>query len=325
MNAIVKNAVIGSVSALLLGASLALSSAGVVSGASAASNNHAHLTAKKCDTPGWCLEEVNSGSGNAIEGLSGSSGLGVYGGSNSSYGVEGSSSSGDGVFGQSSSGYGVEGSSTSSDGVYGESSSSFGVYGYSANGVAGSFINDNLNFAALAATNEDADGYSFSAINAFTGGYFEVDNDGDGLFSGYVQASAFKTVIRSRDGENVGASVALTPQATMEDTGTARLLGGEGVVRFAPDFASTIDAGRGYQVFLTPKGDTHGLYVSAEYEGGFVVRENEHGRSSVYFDYRIVAHPHGLSDARLPRVTIKLPALPNLPMSARPQMPQTRP
>jgi len=310
MNAIVKKAVITSAGALLLGASLALSSAGVVSGASAAPNSRAHLAAKKCDTSGWCLEEVNSGSGNAIEGLSGSSGLGVYGGSNSSYGVEGSSSTGDGV-------YGTTGPSTTTAGVYGESPSAYGVFGDSANFIGGAFYNDNASFAALVANNENADGFPFFAESSTTGDYFEVDAAGNGIFTGFVQASAFETVIRSRDGENVGASVTLAPQATMEDTGTARLLDGEGVVRLAPDFASTIDAGRGYQVFLTPKGDTRGLYVSAEYEGGFVVRENEHGRSSVYFDYRIVAHPHGVSDARLPRVSIKLPALPKGPQPVR--------
>ena len=105
----------------------------------------------------------------------------------------------------------------------------------------------------------------------------------------------------------------------MEDTGTARLLNGEGAVRFDPAFASTINASRGYQVFLTPNGDTRGLYVSAKYEGGFIVRENEHGRSSVYFDYRVVAHPYGASDARLPRLNSKRQNLAKAPPMIHPQ------
>ena len=109
----------------------------------------------------------------------------------------------------------------------------------------------------------------------------------------------------------------------MEDTGTARLLNGAGAVHFDPAFASTINASRGYQVFLTPNGDTRGLYVSAKYEGGFMVRENEHGRSSVYFDYRIVAHPYGASDARLPRLNIKPPTMRRLPKL--PQITQAQP
>ena len=146
-------------------------------------------------------------------------------------------------------------------------------------------------------------------------GVSQLTTSGDGTFTGVVTASGFNTDVRSRNGETLGASVALTPQATMEDTGTARLLNGEGAVRFDPAFASTINASRGYQVFLTPNGDTRGLYVSAKYEGGFIVRENEHGRSSVYFDYRVVAHPYGASDERLPRLSIKpltLPRRPNL-------------
>lgn len=105
----------------------------------------------------------------------------------------------------------------------------------------------------------------------------------------------------------------------MEDTGTARLVDGEGAVRFDSAFASAIDANRGYQVFLTPDGDTRGLYFAAKYTGGFVVREVERGRSSLGFDYRIVAHPHHMSDARLPQVDIKGPALAHLKRPARPQ------
>ena len=111
-------------------------------------------------------------------------------------------------------------------------------------------------------------------------------------------------------------------RATIEDTGRARLEGGEGAVRFDSAFASTIDAARGYQVFLTPNGETRGwLYVAEKYEGGFIVREGLHGRSSVYFDYRVVAHPYGASDARLPQLQIKRPPIPRLPHHTQPQQP----
>jgi len=295
-----------------------------------------------------------SGSGAVgVEGnSSSSSGAGVYG-AGASYGVEGSASSspGAGIYGTGF--YGIEGSSSASDGAgvygtgaqygvegYSASGNGAGVYGYgpqavegySASGIAGVFENDNSTIYALIAESDASGGAPFMAEG--TAGAFEVDGSGDGLFNGYVLAQGgYKTVIRSRDGENLGASVALTAQATMEDTGTARLLEGESVVRFAADFGSTIDAGRGYQVFLTPNGETRGLYVSAKYEGGFVVRENERGRSSVYFDYRIVAHPHGVSDARLPRVNVALmlapppkldppqpPQIPKLPQ--KPKLPQ---
>ena len=109
------------------------------------------------------------------------------------------------------------------------------------------------------------------------------------------------------------ASVPLAPRATIEDTGTARLTGGVGAVHLEPDFASTLDTSKGYQVFLTPDGDTRGLYVAAKYQGGFIVREAEHGRSSVYFDYRVVARLAGSSDERFPAYHPKRPPRPRLP------------
>jgi hypothetical protein len=60
------------------------------------------------------------------------------------------------------------------------------------------------------------------------------------------------------------------------------------------------------------------LYVAVKYERGFVVREVERGRSSLNFDYRIVAHPYGASDARLPRITLKPPVRPNAKLPTQP-------
>ena len=58
-----------------------------------------------------------------------------------------------------------------------------------------------------------------------------------------------------------------------------------------------------YYVFLTPLGDTRGLYVSVKTPAAFQVRETLRGRNSLAFDYRIVAHPLGASNDRLPAVT----------------------
>jgi hypothetical protein len=268
--------------------------------------------------------------GIGVSGLS-TSGAGVYGQSKSvdSAGVAGDGTrSSDGVYGISSSGNGVEGLSSYSDGVSGSSSSGAGVFGYSKSGYGGWFEDDNTEYVALwAQDDQGTSGIPFVARGESGSkgtGEFYVDGSGNGFFTGEVEASGgFTYVIRSRNGESFGASVALTPQAAMEDTGTSRLLNGEGAVRFDSDFASTIDATRGYQVFLTPDGDTRGLYIAAKYEGGFIVRENEHGRSSVYFDYRVVAHPYGASDARLPRLNLKAPPIPHLTQHVQPpQLPQ---
>jgi hypothetical protein len=319
--------VIAGVLALMIG--IGISSVGIVSAARI-------LSGKSCSSKNACASYTNTKTGPGIQGNNTSSGIGVSGLSKSGAGVYGESkgvnsagvagegtSSSDGVYGLSSSGNGVEGLSTSSDGVSGNSSSGAGVFGYSLSGYGGWFEEDNtLNVALWAQDDQGTSGYPFVARGVsgteLTGEVY-VDGSGDGFFTGEVDAQGgFATVIRSRNGESFGASVALTPQATMEDTGTSRLLNGEGAVRFGSAFASTMDATRGYQVFLTPNGDTRGLYVSAKYEGGFTVRENEHGRSSVYFDYRVVAHPYGASDARLPQLNIKRPSIPQLPHHAQP-------
>jgi hypothetical protein len=335
MNTIIRGAVIGGAGALLLGASLALSSATVVSGAS---QTHPDATmgktSIKCNSKGaraYCLTVQNTRSGNAIAGVaakgigvSASGYTGVYGsgtGSNSA-GVYGTSPDA-GVYGISNPGYGVWGTSSSGDGVYGTSSSGEGVYGYSATNAGGFFENGTPYFSTLLVQSDDPAGTPLYVYNSVTEDGFVVDQDGDGYFSGNVAATGYITDLRTRGGPRVEAFSPESTRATIEDTGTARLEGGEGAVRFDSAFAGTIDAARGYQVFLTPNGDTRGLYVAAKYEGGFIVRENEHGRSSVYFDYRVVAHPYGASDARLPQLNLKRPPIPHFPRHVQlPQPPQ---
>jgi hypothetical protein len=343
MKAIVKGAVISGAGALLLGASLALSSATVVSGASQA---HPDATPKpiKCSSKGrsaYCLTVQNTKTGNAIEGEA-KSGTGVVGTSQSGIGVSasgytgvygagtGSNSAGvygtspdAGVYGISNGGYGVWGTSSSSEGVYGTSGTNSGVYGYSSTSNGGDFENDASGNPALYAQNDASHGYIFEGINSADSGEFEVNNDGDGYFSGNVEATGYLTDVRVRGGPRLEAFSPESTRATIEDTGTARLEQGEGAVRFDSAFAGTIDAARGYQVFLTPNGETRGwLYVAAKYEGGFIVREAEHGRSSIYFDYRVVAHPYGASDARLPQLSLKPPPPHLLRHAQPPQLPQ---
>jgi hypothetical protein len=145
-------------------------------------------------------------------------------------------------------------------------------------------------------------------------GSFYTNGDGDGTFDGSVTAyGGYQTVIRTQGGARVDAGSTLAPLATIEDTGTARMSDGVGVVRLASDFARTLDLRAGYQVFLTPDGDTRGLYVAQKFQAGFIVRETQRGRSSLDFDYRIVAHPIGASEQRFPQVNIKRP--PGLPAS----------
>jgi len=368
MRIIFKTAIVTGARVVLLGASLALSSVGVVSSASQTrGSNHAQPAAKSCDTSKYCLTEDNKGTGGGIS-ASGVIGVNATGGSCSicsgvystaaGYGVyasasnSSSSSPGYGVFGTAPS-YGVYGAATGSlgtgvtgtaphFGVYGASTSASG-YGY---GVEGDSLGENglgvfgLSIAGgtsatgvwgestsmgVVGVSDTNTGYPFVGIDSDTNNVFVVNNSGDGIFNGYVEATSFKEEVPAQSGP-VSASIALAPRATIEDTGTAQLTDGVGVVHLERDFARTLDISQGYQVFLTPDGETRGwLYVAQKYEGGFIVREAEHGRSSVYFDYRIVAHPLGASDQRFPAYTPRhLAHLPKLPTHA-PARPPTLP
>jgi hypothetical protein len=177
-----------------------------------------------------------------------------------------------------------------------------GLFAYASDNSGAWIVNDTDSYYNLFAQATTSGGYPFAAVNSANGTEFYVDPEGDGSFTGTVYAAGFETDAATRGGRHVGTFTSASTRATLEDTGSSRLSGGEAAVRFAPAFARTIDASRGYQVFLTPGGDTRGLYVASKYEGGFIVRESEHGRSSIPFDYRVVAHPYGASDAMLPEL-----------------------
>jgi Flp pilus assembly pilin Flp len=201
--------------------------------------------------------------------------------------------------GISTAGTSVHGDPARNHGVFGHSIYSYGIDRYASDDLGVVAENHNANHYALLANADASENNSFGASGQGAAVYID---GGNGVFSGSVTAQSFVQGLRTRDGGLVAASVSLTPLATIEDSGTGRLERGQGIVRLDPALARTIDFRSGYQVFLTPDGETRGLYVAAKYERGFIVRETEHGRSSVYFDYRILAHPVGASDVRLPQL-----------------------
>lgn len=269
--------------ACVTGSSSGYGTWGVYAKAASADALHAETSTKKGNSAVTGISEATTGTG---------------------HGVFGSSHTGYGVFGVSSQGYYSYGGA----GVYGESR------GYTGAGVAGNGGNAGIGIFGTAHNSGleqgvagEFDGNGFLLQGYGPSGYFYVPADGSAYFSSTVSASKFITHVRSRTGDSLEAMVAMTPQAVMEDTGTAELLNGEAAVRFDQAFASAIDVSRGYQVFLTPNGNTRGLYVAAKYAGGFIVREIERGRSSIYFDYRVVARPYGASNARLPQLNMTQP------------------
>jgi hypothetical protein len=123
---------------------------------------------------------------------------------------------------------------------------------------------------------------------------FVVNNSGDVYYSGTLSALARtrNTAVKAR------TFTPTSTHATTEDFGEAQLVNGQSYVRLDPTFAQSIDDRTAYMVFVTPEGDTNGVYVTQKSMAGFTVRENKGGRSNVAFSYRIVAAQYGMAGER---------------------------
>ncbi len=203
-----------------------------------------------------------------------------------------------GVLGFSQKGWGVWGNTDSYIGVVGTTSGpevSAGVYGSAekGSGVVGSS-------EGSAAVTAEAKGASTDIFVGYDGSNeCIIDAEADLSCTGSIQGSSLRLRHRNGSGDHVLTYAAESTTATIEDVGTARMVGGIANVQIDPAFISVMDH-RWYYVFLTPLGDTRGLYVSMKTASAFQVRETEHGRSNLEFDYRIVARPSDATNDRLP-------------------------
>jgi hypothetical protein len=232
---------------------------------------------------------------------SSNSGLGVAGISNSSDGVYGSGATG--VYGQATTGYGVFGTVGSSgiDGVHGESAAT----GFSA--VAG--LHSGSGFGVYAQSNTGIGMYSYSisgttAYFALPNGHCEVYPDPSTREADFYCNGSKSSVVPVDGGARQVALYAVeAPEVWFEDYGSGRLSNGEAVIHLEPTFAQSVNTDLDYHVFLTPNGDSHGLYISAKTKTSFEVREQGGGSSNINFDYRIIARRKGYENTRLADVT----------------------
>jgi hypothetical protein len=235
---------------------------------------------------------------NALEALAAGSGFGVLGMSSAGVGVRG--------IGFGGTAAGVEGvASNSGPGVWGFAGAGHGVLGNSSTGNGGVFAGK----TGLTATGNP---------NAIVANGNLVCT-GTGFFTGgpYTIAS------RSADGALRATYGVTSPEALVEDIGRARLTNGVARVELDPMFAALATAD--IAVFLTPRGDCLGLYVAAQTPTEFEVRELQAGRSTLDFDYRMVARRADGTATRfaavdLPRPieTAEPPARPRLEEFVRP-------
>jgi hypothetical protein len=269
-----------------------------------------------------------STNGNAVNGVS-TNAVGVFGASTNSVGVVGFTSnpsatrvgrasilgadiSGDGgtgnfgVLGSSSNGVGVQGQSTNNGGVIALSTNNSAIYAQSTTARAIDARNvsgDGLQAIQAVGGTSDASGFNFATFNGSLAAMFYVDNAGNAHLHGQIfTAGSCSSGCAKKQGNSV---VSYTPREsvpTMEDVGVGQLVNGQAYVQLDPAFANVIDRQSNYMVIVTPEGPSRGLYVSNKSAAGFAVTENPGGRSTLAFDYRIVAKPYGVSAARLPMI-----------------------
>ena len=103
------------------------------------------------------------------------------------------------------------------------------------------------------------------------------------------------------------AAVGVMFSATQSAKAAPLLADGHGIVQLDPAFARTLDVRSGHHVFLTPKGDSRGLYIASESPAAFEVRESQGGQSTLSFDYRIIGRAAGVKTGRLPAIRFTAP------------------
>jgi hypothetical protein len=205
-----------------------------------------------------------------------------------------------GVFGQSTHGTGVLALANTS--AY----HPIGVFGYEPVGIyAEADAETSTNFGSAIGIQAVSDSTALFVENRTTKAGIEFGTQGGLIGSNHFNVDDAGDVSATQLTTNKGTYVrttgssgttrmsysARTTMPVMEDFGEAQLVNGRGYVKLDPALADVIDKRNTYYVFITPEGDSNGLYVTQKTPAGFVVREQHAGRATLAFQYRILAKP----------------------------------
>ncbi len=249
------------------------------------------------------------GGNNATDGGIGLSGL-ANGTTGNAYGVFGATATtgfGAGVLGSAfattGTAFGVFADANSPNGnaIFGDAASPSGyptaVVGFlnsNDGGVAGQFVAHGGSGLIL----QGLSGSNFNQV-------FSVDANGNLNISGNLTVSGTKSsTARLQNGREVALYAVESPENWFEDFGSAELKSGVAWVPLDASFGEATNAAVTYHVFLTPNGDSNGLYVARKTAAGFEVREHGSGGSNLAFDYRIAVRRRGYETMRMAEVQI---------------------
>jgi hypothetical protein len=208
------------------------------------------------------------------------------------------SDSGTGVYGYASANsgetIGVYGKSDSPNGKGVKGRGKVGIFGVtgrgSGKGVKGVARNSTgVNYGVYGKTN------SPSGYGVYSDGNMKVDGD-------FVVTGAKSAVVKLDNGEGLRLYAVESSENWFEDFGSSKLEAGA-MVKIDPTFAKTVNTNVDYHVFLTPRGNCQGLYVTSLGKTCFEVRELNEGKSNISFSYRIVAKRKGFENQRLARIS----------------------
>jgi hypothetical protein len=235
------------------------------------------------------------------------SGNTVISGNASVYGAGASTALG---AGSSSSFTGVRGEGYEGVVGFGVGSSPYGIFAYNDASSGGE---------ALGVQDASGTGVLLNGFDSAGNLKLQVGDDGT------VYAHNFVIAFDSPEGQKVTNYATMSSTPNVEDFGEAQLTGGQAYVSLKRSFGAEIDSHLAYMVFITPEGDTRGVYVTQKTPAGFVVRENQGGRSDAAFSYRIVAKALTSTTASI-RPSAPPPVRPHLWALPKVQrVPKTRP
>lgn len=259
-----------------------------------------------------------SGQGVGVIGQSNGASDGVVGISKNGYGVQGIASTTDaGNFFTYGSGIAVDAYSTSGLAVFAATTHPYDVAGYfynlsaSGDGISSyggrTGLNASGGYTGLAGY---SDNYPLVLYTGAGTGVAFVDNFGN------LYVHSVSTYLAGARGANIVAYSTKSTTPNVEDVGSAQLADGSAAVTLDPTFAASIDRTVPYHVFVTPGGDTRGLFVATKTANGFVVRETQGGRGNLSFDYRIVASALGEAHKRMALVRNEAIGMPHATLRA---------
>jgi hypothetical protein len=187
-------------------------------------------------------------------------------------------------------------------GVWGRTNDGRGVYGLAqADGGVGVFGEA----ASLEASVNGIGVFGRGGTDPSVGG-LAARFEGPVLIDGNLTVLGLKSAAVPFQGSHRLVYSVESTESWFEDFGDGEMIDGRGEVRLDSDFAALIDAEH-YHVFLTPKADSNGLYISHQTPTGFEVREQQGGNSTLHFSYRVIGKRRDTTGSRLETVQVPPP------------------